>query len=177
MAKVDVSKIDGFETMSDEDKVKALLGYEFEAPVVNYSELNKLKTALSKSNGEAAEYKRLLREKQTEQERAEAERAEREQQREAEIAELRAYKREADYSDKLIAIGIDPVSAKAIAKSLPDGVDATYFDAMKQSIETQRKNILDENLKNQPSLSVGTPPTAADAKKKEDAEIRSWFGL
>ena len=39
-------------------------------------ELEKLKAALSRANGEAAEYKRQLREKQTEAERAEAERAE-----------------------------------------------------------------------------------------------------
>lgn len=177
MAKIDVAKIDGFDGMSDEDKVKALLGYEFEQTAPDNTEVNKLKTALSKSNGEAAEYKRLLREKQTEQERAEAERAEREKQRDEEIAELKAYKRTADNRAKLIAVGVDAIIADSMAKLLPDGVDDTYFDAMKQLIEAQKKALLDENLKKQPGLSVGTPPTTADAKAKEDAQIRAWFGL
>ena len=98
-------------------------------------------------------------------------------QRDAEIAELRAYKREADYSEKLIAAGVDPVSAKAMAKAMPDGVDDSYFEATKQFIAVQKQTILNEKLAKQPGLSVGTPPSAADAQKDEDAKIRQWFGL
>ena len=43
------------------------------------AEVEKLKAALTKASADAAEYKRQLREKQTEAERAEAERAEQEQ--------------------------------------------------------------------------------------------------
>ena len=77
--KINVNAIEGFDAMSDEEKVKALLGFEIEAPAPkdNNDEVTKLKTALSKANSEAADWKRQLREKQTEQERAEAERAER----------------------------------------------------------------------------------------------------
>jgi hypothetical protein len=66
--KIDVSKIDGFEAMSAEDKLAALMGYEFEEPKTpDNSEITKLKAALSKANSEAAEWKRSFREKQTEQ--------------------------------------------------------------------------------------------------------------
>ena len=67
--KIDVSKIDGFEAMSAEDKLAALMGYEFEepkAPEAN-AEVTKLKAALSKANSEAADWKRQFRDKQTEQ--------------------------------------------------------------------------------------------------------------
>lgn len=140
-------------------------------------EIENLKRIASNANSEAANYKRELRAKQSEAERAEADRAEREKQRDAEIAELRAYKREADYSEKLIAAGVDPVSAKAMAKAMPDGVDDSYFEATKQFIAVQKQTILNEKLAKQPGLSVGTPPSAADAQKDEDAKIRQWFGL
>ena len=77
--KIDTATIEGFEEMSVEDKLKALINYEMEvpAPKDNAEEVNKLKTALSKANSDAAEWKRQFREKQTEAERAEAERKER----------------------------------------------------------------------------------------------------
>ena len=81
MAKIDVSKIEGYSEMSAEDKLKALEAYEFETPAPKESEeTTRLKAALSKANSESAEWKRQLREKQTESERAEAERKERDAQ-------------------------------------------------------------------------------------------------
>ena len=53
------------------------------------TELTKLKAALSKANSEAAEYRRLLREKQTEQERIEADRLEQEKAMREELETLR----------------------------------------------------------------------------------------
>ena len=61
--KVDVSKIAGFDEMSAEDKVKAVLEYEFDEPKApdTSAEINRLKAALSKANSESAEWKRALR--------------------------------------------------------------------------------------------------------------------
>ena len=58
MAKIDTTKIEGFEEMSSEEKLIALMAYEFAdpKPTDNSGEVNKLKTALSKANSEAADY-------------------------------------------------------------------------------------------------------------------------
>ena len=56
-------------------------------------EIERLKAALSKANSQAAEFKRALREKQTEQERAEAERAEADKALHDELETLRKEKR------------------------------------------------------------------------------------
>lgn len=55
MAKIDTSKIEGYDSMSAEDKLKALEEYEYED---NADELENQKKLLSKANGEAAEWKK-----------------------------------------------------------------------------------------------------------------------
>lgn len=177
--KVDPSKIDGFDGMTAEDKVKALLGQEFEvlAPQTDSTELNKLKAALSKSNSEAAEYKRLLREKQTEAERAEAERAEKDREREELLHSLLEEKRVSTYKAQLMAAGVDPDTADLMAKSLPEGVADEYFLATKSFLDNQRQKLLTESINKQPGLSVGTPPTAAQAEREEENLLRKHMGL
>ena len=176
--KVDPSRIDGFEGMSAEEKVAALLGYEIEADVqTDTNEITKLKKSLSNANSEAAEYKRQLREKQSEAERAEAERAEKERAMQEELAAYRNRERIASYKAKAMAAGTDPATADAMANALPDGVDDAYFSALKTFLENQKQALLSEALNRQPGLSVGTPPTAAQAQREEDNKLRRYFGL
>lgn len=140
-------------------------------------EIAKLKAALSRANSEAAEWRRKLNEKQTEQERAEMERAEREKERDARLAELEAKDRINTYTDKLMAAGYDTAIAKQMASALPDGVSDDYFAAQKSFIESQRQALEAASLKNQPGLSVGMPPTAEQAKKAEMNKLRGYAGL
>ena len=106
--KIDVSKIDGFEAMSAEDKLAALMGYEFEEPKApDNSEITKLKAALSKANSEAADWKRQFRDKQSETERAEAERAENEKAMQEELASLRRGKVVDEYAKRCMGMGYD----------------------------------------------------------------------
>lgn len=177
--KVDPSKIDGFDGMTAEDKVKALLGQEFEieAPQADSTDLNKLKAALSKSNSEAAEYKRALREKQSEAERAEAERAEKDRERDELLKTLLEEKRISSYKANFMAIGYDADTADVMARNLPDGVSDEYFAANKAFLEAQKQALLSESLNKQPGLSVGTPPTAAQAQREEENKMRHYFGL
>lgn len=156
--KFDASKISGFDGMTAEEKVAALLGQEFDVEQQTDPDLNKLKAALSKSNSEAAEYKRLLREKQTEAERAEAERAEKDREREELLKSLLEEKRVSTYKSQLMAAGVDPDTADLMAKSLPEGVSDEYFQATKSFLDAQRKNAEIAALGKQPGLSVGTPP-------------------
>lgn len=158
--KFDASKISGFDGMTAEEKVAALLGQEFEVEQQTDPDLNKLKAALSKSNSEAAEYKRLLREKQTEAERAEADRAEQYKALQDELAGYRNRERISNYKAQLMTAGIDADTADLMAKQLPDGVSDEYFQATKSFLEQQRKNADIANLGKRPGLSVGQPPKA-----------------
>lgn len=156
--KLDTSRIAGWDELSAEDKVKALLEQEIEVEQTEPADAIKLKNALNKACEEAASYKKALREKQTEAERAEADRAEREKALQDELANYRNKERVSSYKAQLMAAGIDPDTADLMAKSLPEGVSDEYFHATKSFLDAQRKNAEIAALGKQPSLSVGTPP-------------------
>ncbi|MBQ5374656.1 MAG: hypothetical protein IIU51_08920 [Bacteroidaceae bacterium] len=157
--KVDPSKIDGFDKMTADEKVAALLGQEIEvdAPLES-SEVIKLKNAYNKACEEAGNYRKQLREKQSEAERADADRAEQLKAMQDELASYRNKERVSSYKAQLMAAGIDPDTADLMAKSLPEGVSDEYFQATKSFLDAQRKNAEIAALGKQPSLSVGTPP-------------------
>ena len=178
MAKIDTTKIEGFDGMSADEKLNALLGYEFEEPKqTEPTDVTKLKTALSKSNSEAAEYKRLLREKQTESERAEADRLEKEKNLQAELEAYRNKERISNYKAQLMTAGIDAETASVMANALPEGVSDDYFAATKAFIEAKTQSLLSESLNKQPNLSVGMPPNAAQVATEEENKLRHYFGL
>jgi hypothetical protein len=175
--KIDPSKIEGFDNLSADEKVAALLNQEIEVEQTEPADVTRLKTSLSKANSEAAEYKRLLREKQTEAERAEAERAEKDREREELLKSLLEEKRVSTYKSQLMAAGVDPDTADLMAKSLPEGVQDEYFLATKSFLDNQRQKLLTESINKQPGLSVGTPPTAAQAEREEENLLRKRMGL
>lgn len=174
--KIDVSKIDGFEAMSAEDKLVALMGYEFETPKTDDTEITKLKTALSKANSEAAEWKRQFRDKQTEQERAEAERAENEKALQEELSALRRGKVVDEYAKQCMGMGYDAALAAECAEAMADGKFNTVFEIQKRFMEAKTREIEAAALNKQPGLSAGAPPVNA-AEKAETNKMRQIFGL
>ncbi len=180
MAKVkfDPNKIDGFEKMTADEKVAALLGQEIEidAPT-EQADVLKLKNALNKACEEAGNYRKQLREKQTEQERIEAERAEKDREREELLKSLLEEKREATYKAKFMAIGYDSDTAEVLAKSLPEGVSDEYFQATKSFLDAQRKNAEIAALGKQPGLSVGTPHNGMTKEDEIVATAMKYAGL
>ena len=140
-------------------------------------EIEKLKAALSRANGEAAEYKRALREKQTEKERADAERAEQEQAMREELETLRKEKRVSDYTGKCLALNMDADLAGKTANALADGDMDSVFDCLEAFVEATKTRLNNEALNRQPNLSTGTPPTTNTAVKSEEDKIRQWMGI
>ena len=175
--KIDPSKIEGFDNLSADEKVAALLNQEIEVEQTEPADVTRLKTSLSKANSEAAEYKRLLREKQTEAERAEADRAEQYKALQDELASYRDKERISSYKAQLMSAGVDSETADLMAKSLPEGVSDEYFLATKSFLDNQRQKLLTESINKQPGLSVGTPPTAAQAEREEENLLRKHMGL
>ena len=175
--KIDTTKIEGYETMSAEDKLKALEGFEFEPPKPSTEEADKLKAALSKANSEAAEYKRALREKQTEEERKAAERAERDKSIEEELKTLRRDKTVSGFVAQCLALGYPNDLALRAAEAMADNDAAATLACQQEFLEAKKKEYEAAALNKQPGLTPGTPPTAGQADKDEQNKIRSWFGL
>lgn len=140
------------------------------------AEVEKLKAALSRANGEAAEYKRQLREKQSAEERAAAERAEQEQAMRDELETLRKEKRISDYTGKCLALSMDADLASQTANALADGNMESVFDCLRAFVEATTTRLNNEALNRQPGLSAGTPPTKNTAVDTDYENMRRWMG-
>lgn len=174
--KIDTTKIAGFDEMTAEDKLNALLGYEFEEPK-EPEDVTKLKNALSKANSDAAEWKRQFREKQTEAERAEAERAEREKAVEDELRTLRRDKTVSGYVAQCLALGYDKDLALRAAEAMADNDAATIMACQQEFLEAKQKELEAAALNKQPTLTPGAPPTAKQAELETENKLRQRFGL
>lgn len=174
--KVDTSKIDGYETMSAEEKLRALEAYEFEAPKADTSELNRLKAALDKATSEAAANKRALRERQTDEEAKAAAAQEELDSMKQELESLRADRTMGQHKASYMEIGYDAETAEANAKALMSGDFATVFANEKRFIEAQKKAALAGAINNQPNLSAGNPPSI-QKEPDELAAFRKAAGL
>ena len=177
MSKIDVSKIENFESMSVEDKLNALLSYEIEEKEPDNSELTKLKTALSKSNSEAAEWKKKLREKQTESERIEAERAEADKKRDEELAELRREREIGKLTAQYLASGYSAELANETATAFADGDTAKVLANQMAFLEQKKKDLEVAALGKQPGLSVGNPPKGITKDDEIIAQAMKYAGL
>ena len=175
--RIDTAKIENYETMSAEDKLKALEEYEIETPKDNSEEINKLKASLSKANSDAAEWKRQFREKQSEQERAEAERAEREKAVEDELRTLRRDKTVSGYLAQCLALGYDKELALKAAEAMADNDAAKIMECQSEFLDAKKKEYEAAALNKQPTLTSGAPPTAKQAEQDETNKIRHYFGL
>lgn len=175
--KLDTNSIAGFEEMSAEEKVKALLDYEIEVPTKESDEVTRLKNALSKANSDAAEWKRQYRETQTAAERAEAERAEREKAVEDELRNLRREKTVSGYLAQYLALGYEKELALKAAEATADGDAATTISCQQEFLEAKTKELEAAALNKQPTLSVGSPPTSKTAEVEAQNKLRGYFGL
>ena len=177
--KIDTTKINGFAEMTAEEKLAALEAYEFEAPAPakDNDEVSKLKTALSKANSEAADWKRQLREKQSEQERAEAERKEHEAAVEEELKTLRRDKTVSGYLAQCLALGYGKELALKAAEAMADNDAAAIIACQQEFLEIKTKEIEAAALNKQPGLTPGAPPTTKSAEELAEEKMRKYFGL
>lgn len=176
--KIDTTAIENYAEMTAEEKLAALEAYEFETPAPKDSdEVTKLKTALSKANSDAAEWKRQFREKQTEAERADAERKEREAAVEEELRVLRRDKTVSGYVAQCLALGYTNDLAQKAAEAMADGDAAKIMECQQEFLEVKQKEIEENALNKQPTITSGTPPTAKVAEAEAYNKMRQAWGL
>lgn len=179
--KVDVTKIENFETMTDAEKLEAVLNFDMEIPqaepVKADEETMKLKEAFNKASSEVAEYKRQLRAKETAEETAKREAAESQQKLMDELNQLRKERTQSTYTAKYMEIGYDAETARALADTLPDGLGDDFFTRQKSFLEDTIQKTKAQVLNQQPQPTAGSPLSGKSAEDLEMEKLRKWAGL
>ncbi len=132
-------------------------------------EVTRLKAALSKANSEAADYKKQLRGKQSEAEAEAAAQKEAYDKMAQENAELKRSMLFSQQKAKLLAMGYDEKLADSTAAAMADGDMDTVMKNQSQYLETQKKTILADKMKQTPRPAAGAEQSGGmDYQKKID---------
>ena len=153
MAKINTSTIEGYEAMSAEEKLAAL-------EAMDLPDVDKIKAALDKASSEAANYKKQLRERMTEDEAKAAKDAEDRAAIMKELEDLRAEKVVDQNTAKFLGLGYDEKLARETAKAMAAGDTELVFKNHAKFIADREKALKAEILKNTP-----TPPAGDGAEK------------
>ena len=159
--KIDFSSIEGYESMTAEEKLAALEAFEIPEP--DYTGFVK-KDLLDRANSEAANYKKQLREKMTQDEQEAAKQKEELAAVKEELETLRHEKAVTDMTKRWMGVGYSEELATATAKASAEGDMDTVFKNHAKFLADREKAIKAEVLKSTP-----TPP-AGDGDKKKTKE-------
>lgn len=173
MTKIDTSAIEGYESMSAEEKLAALESYEYSD---NSDELSKYKNAVSKANSEAAEYKRQLKDANSKIQQAEEKGKEGQTEAEKQIAEMKkqldAMKRDksvSDYTSRLVSNGFESDMASKAATALVDHDADSFFDSLSKFVDEHDKKVRAEIAQHSIAPKAGPKDSGGDSgmtKKK-----------
>ena len=136
MAKIDITKIEGYDTMTAEEKLAVLEAFEYED---NSAELERYKNAVSKANSEAAEWKKKHNAQLTADDKEKQEREEELANLRTEIGELRKERAVTSYKAKFLGLGYDEALAEDTAKALAEGDMDKVFVNQKKHNENREK--------------------------------------
>ena len=161
------------EGMTFEEVEAALV--DVEMPVDNSAEIDRLKTALSKSNSEAAESKRQLREKMSADEIKAKEDAEEMERLRAENANLIKEKTISTYKASYLGMGYDDKLAEETAKAMVDGKFDKVFEYQKKHLDTVEKKIRADVLKDTPRPEGGSSTETMTKEKFSKMSIQEQY--
>ena len=159
--KIDVTKIEGYENMTAEEKLAALEAMDIPEPEDNSA---RLKDLLDKANSEAANYKKQLREKMSQDEQIAAQQKEEMDAVKAELETLRQEKAKTELTNRWMGIGYSKELATATAEASIAGDMDIVFKNHAKFLADREKALKAEILKSTP-----TPP-AGDGNKKTTKE-------
>lgn len=168
MAKIDVSKLAGYDSYPDEVK-KAIEGYEI--PDADYTGYVK-KDVFDKKASEASELSKQLKAKMTEQELADAESEKAFADMKAELETLKREKTVSGYKAKYLGLGYDEKLADETAIAMADGKTDIVFANQQKFLENQKKAIEAEALNKQPGVTAGDPPNSQNVEDQAVAAFR-----
>lgn len=147
MAKVDVTKIEGYADMSLEEKVVALEAYELAD--ADYSGYVK-KSVFDKTASELASKKKELREKLSEDEQKEQADKEAREKLQADYDKLLRESTISKCKAKFLGVGYDEKLAEETAIAMVDGDSEKIFANHKKHLDSVEKKVRAEVLKDTP---------------------------
>lgn len=185
--KIDVTQIEGYETMSAEDKLKAL--EEFDIPDPDYSGYVK-KEQFDKIASELAGAKKQLKEKMTEDEAARQKEQEEREELQTNYNKLLRESAISKHKAKLIALGYDESLAEETATAMADGDSEKVFVNQQKHLKDFEKKVRADALKNTPKptpdgdnktmtldkLRKMSPQERYDYSVKNPEEYKSLYG-
>lgn len=139
--------IENYAEMSPEEKIAAL--------EANYASVAQHKANADKAASEAADYKKKLRERMTEDEAKAVKAAEEQAALMAELETLRAEKLVANYTNSYLSMGYEEKLAKSTAEALAKGDMDTVFKNQKTHADNREKALRTELLKGTPTPAAG----------------------
>lgn len=139
----------------------------------NEAEVNRLKTALSKANSEAAEYKKQLRGKQSEDEANAAAQKEEHDRLAQENADLKRSIALSERKAKLLAMGYDESLATETATAMVDGDMDKVMANQSKYLEVQKKAIQADHMRKTPRPAAGSENTGGTDYAKKIAEAQA----
>lgn len=162
------------EGMTNDEIVEALA--DVELPQDRSDELDRLKKANDKLASEAAENKRQLRARQTEEEKRIADETERYQKMEAENASLKKQIALSNLTSKFISSGLDADTAVKSAEAALNGdfdtVVASFTAKIENATKTAKEEAKAEMLASNPVMKGGN---VASQAKDYSADIESYL--
>ena len=164
MPTISTESIEGFDSMTAEQKVEALLKLDLPD---SSAELARMKSALDKATSEAADYKKQLKGKLTEDEAAAAEREAKWAEMEAKMKEMETEKTISTYKASYLAMpGFDEKLAEDTAKALAEGDMKTVFANQQKASAAHEKKLRAEMVKQDPK-----PDGAGGDDQKKDTAV------
>ena len=159
--KIDVSTIEGYDAMSAEEKLNAVLNAELNDP-----EVTKWKEQANKASSEAADWKKKHNALLSEEDRKANENAEALQNLQTELETLRKEKAVSGYTARCLEAGFTSEEASKAASSLADGDIDTFFVQLKSFTDGLKKSIKAELMQSNPVPgSVGGTDTIMTKEK------------
>ncbi len=149
MAKVDITKIEGYEGMTPEEKIKALEAYEIEDVQPDYSGYVK-KDVFDKTASELAGVKKQLKEKMTDDEAAKQKEQEEREELQSKYEKLLHDSEVSKNKAKLLALGYEEKLADDTAEAMVAGDLEKVMANQKKHLEAVEKKVRAEALKDTP---------------------------
>ncbi len=147
--KIDVTKIENYESMSVEEKLKAL--EEYEVDYTGYVD----KRVFDKTSSELASLKKQHKELLTAEERAKQEQDELMESMKVELETLKKDKAMGDAIAQFLSLGYEESLAKKTAQAFVDGDMQTVFRNQKLHQEAIEKKVKIDLMKGTPTPKVG----------------------
>lgn len=153
--------------MTLEEIEKALA--DIELPSDGSGEVEKLRAALSKSNSEAADFKKQLRAKMTEDEAAKQKEIEEREKLQSDYNALLSKVTVSENKAKLLALGYDEALASETAEAMAKGESEKVFANQKKHLEAVEKKIRADVLKDTPKPAPGSGGGAEITQEQFDS--------